>query len=403
MFPLSGLKVVELATVVAAPTAAEVLCAYGADVIKIEPLRGDDMRRAGASEGVPYEDDFNPLFTVHNSNKRLTAIDLKKAAGKDALLRMLDGADVFLTNVRTGSLARLGLSYDELMERFPRIIYAHFAGYGPKGPDAEKPGFDSTAFWLRNGPIMDWQVPGSFPMYPSYAFGDMATSSAFVSAILMAIIGREKTGKGTLVRTSLMASGIWCNAVSVVSTQPRFGKEQQPDPIRPPDPFSAVYKCADGQWIGFYCNDYALELEKFSRLFSIEDILSDPRCASVEALHETDAIAELTQRMNAIMLTRSAEEWSEIFTANNISHQIARRARNVSSDPQALANGYVVAAEFPGYGKVMLPCPPMEFSEYVRKDYRPTGAVGADTDVIFAELGFKQEEIDRLRQSGIIK
>ena len=224
--PLEGIRVVELATVVAAPTASRVLCAFGAEVIKVETKIGDEMRRAGEFEMVVCEDDKNPLFTIQNSGKRLTSIDLKNPDGKAAFLKLLETADVFLTNVRLPSLGRLGLDYETLHKAYPGLVYAHFSGFGPKGPDAAKPGFDSTAFWLRSGPMADWQVPGSFPFTPTYAFGDMATSSAFLSGILMAIIGKKSTGMGTFVSTSLFASGIWCNAIGVVSHQPQFGGER---------------------------------------------------------------------------------------------------------------------------------------------------------------------------------
>ena len=151
--PLEGIRVVELATVVAAPTASRVLCAFGAEVIKVETKIGDEMRRAGEFEMVVCEDDKNPLFTIQNSGKRLTSIDLKNPDGKAAFLKLLETADVFLTNVRLPSLGRLGLDYETLHKAYPGLVYAHFSGFGPKGPDAAKPGFDSTAFWLRSGPM----------------------------------------------------------------------------------------------------------------------------------------------------------------------------------------------------------------------------------------------------------
>ena len=196
--PLAGVRVVELATVVAAPTTSRMLCAYGAEVVKVETLYGDEMRRAGKTELTPYEDYKNPLFTVHNSNKRLTSINFKDPEGKAALLKLIGEADVFITNVREASLRRSGLDYDTLRESFPQLIYAHFSGFGPKGPVASNPGFDSTGFWLRSGPMADWQVEGSFPFVPTYAFGDMATSSVLLSGILMALLGREKTGCGMM-------------------------------------------------------------------------------------------------------------------------------------------------------------------------------------------------------------
>lgn len=403
MYPLSGIKVVELATVVAAPTAARVLCDFGADVIKIESLKGDDMRSAGNSEHVPCTDDYNPLFTITNSNKKLIAINLKTAEGKELLKALLQDADVFITNIRLRSLERLGLDYPTLSQEFPRLVYAHFSGYGTAGPDAQKPGFDSTAFWLRNGPVVDWQTADAYPFYPSYAFGDLATSSAFLSGILMALLGRDKTGRGTLVKTSLLSSGIWCNGISAVSSQSQFGGSAPLDPIRPPDPFSAVYRCADGRWIGFYCNNYDNEIEKFARIFGIEDILTDERWQSVERLHATDAIAEAKQRMNEIFLQKDSGEWARIFTENNVSYEIAYSAEHIEKDEQAWANGYLEEVSFGEGRRVAMPTPPIQFADFERRSYTPTGALGSDTDEILRIHGYSAEAAAKLKELGCIR
>ena len=150
--PLEGVKVVEMATVVAAPTTARMLCAYGAEVIKVETVSGDVMRLSGTHEFTPYEDDCNPLFTIHNSNKKFISVNIKTEEGKKVLLDLIRDSDVFITNVREKSLQRSGLDYESLCEVNPRLIYAHFKGYGDKGPSANDPGFDISAFWLRSGP-----------------------------------------------------------------------------------------------------------------------------------------------------------------------------------------------------------------------------------------------------------
>lgn len=400
--PLQGIRVIELATVVAAPTAGRMLCAYGAEVIKVETAIGDEMRRAGEFERVVCEDDKNPLFTIQNSGKTLTSINLKAPEGKEAMLKLLEGADVFLTNVRAASLGRLGLDYETLHARFPRLVYAHFSGFGPKGPDAARPGFDSTAFWLRNGPLADWQVPGSFPFTPTYAFGDMATSSVFFAGILMGLLGREQTGAGTLVSTSLFASGIWCNAIGVVSHQPRFGGKKPNDPLRPSDPFCHFYRCADDRWIGVFDNEYTRELPKFAALFGMADILDDPRFATLESLYETDAVAELVTRLNAVFMTRTSAEWLAYLGENNVSCELMRHIRDVSADEQAIANGYVREVTFRDDLKVMMPCPPVQLSEYASRPYTSAGRLGRDTDAVFRGLGYSDAEIAALREKKAI-
>lgn len=399
--PLAGVRVVELATVVAAPTTSRMLCAYGAEVVKVETLYGDEMRRAGKTELTPYEDYKNPLFTVHNSNKRLTSINFKDPEGKAALLKLIGEADVFITNVREASLRRSGLDYDTLRESFPQLIYAHFSGFGPKGPVASNPGFDSTGFWLRSGPMADWQVEGSFPFVPTYAFGDMATSSVLLSGILMALLGREKTGLGTKVETSLFASGIWCNSVGVVETQ--FERRHlNPDPFRPADPFDTTYKCADGKWIGVYVNEYKKDKAKLAKLLGMEDILEDPRYDDIATLAESGVIVEAVKRCNEIFLTRTSAEWRELLSANSVSCEVMQSTCDVSRDSQAIENHYVEELEFADGLKVMMPCPPVHFSEYTRRPYEPTGEIGKDTDAVFASLGYSGEEIARLREKGAI-
>ena len=377
------------------------LCAYGAEVVKVETLYGDEMRRAGKTELTPYEDYKNPLFTVHNSNKRLTSINFKDPEGKAALLKLIGEADVFITNVREASLRRSGLDYDTLRESFPQLIYAHFSGFGPKGPVASNPGFDSTGFWLHSGPMADWQVEGSFPFVPTYAFGDMATSSVLLSGILMALLGREKTGSGTKVETSLFASGIWCNSVGVVETQ--FERRHlNPDPFRPADPFDTTYKCADGKWIGVYVNEYKKDKAKLAKLLGMEDILEDPRYDDIATLAESGVIVEAVKRCNEIFLTRTSAEWRELLSANSVSCEVMQSTCDVSRDSQAIENHYVEELEFAGGLKVMMPCPPVHFSEYTRRPYEPTGEIGKDTDAVFASLGYSGEEIARLREKGAI-
>lgn len=400
--PLDGIKVLELATVVAAPTTSRMLCAYGARVIKVETLYGDEMRRAGITEKTPCTDDQNPLFTVHNSNKKLTAINIKTPEGKLAFMRLLSESDVFISNVREASLKRLGLDYESLRESFPRLVYAHFSGFGPAGPDSRNPGFDSTAFWLRSGPISDWQVKGSYPFRPTYAFGDMATSSVLLSGILMALIGRERTGLGTKVETSLFASGIWCNAVGIVSTQFEQ-KHLNPDPTRPRNPFAACYECSDGRWIGMYINEYLREKEKFANLFGMTDILDDPRYATLDSMAESGAIIEAVSRLNRIFKKRSSRQWRQYLTENNVSCEVMRDTCDVCGDPQAIENHYVEPLEFGNGLKVMMPCPPLFFSNFGRRKYEPTGILGSSTDEIFSSMGYSPEEIDRLRRADSIK
>ena len=402
--PLEGVKVVEMSTVVAAPTTARMLCAYGAEVIKVEGLDGDVMRVGGSHEYTPYTDDLNPLFTIHNSNKKFISLNYKTDEGKKILLDLIKDADVFVTNVREKSLVRNGLDYETVKEKNPSLIYAHFKGYGDKGPSANDPGFDISAFWLRAGALGDWQTKGSFPFLPTYAFGDMVTSNAFLSGILMALYGREKTGKGTKVDISLFANGIWCNAIGVVQTQFER-KHMNPDPLRPTDPFNQTYLCKDGRWIGVYCNEYEMDREKWYGLFGIPEYATDPDYASIAVMGEKDTIKNVIEKCNEIFLTKTAQEWRDYLSENNCACEILREQCEVSQDPQAIENGYMVPVEFPDeeHTTVMMPSPPISFSDYGRREYKPTGPLGENTDEILASMGYTEEEIEALRDMGAVK
>lgn len=399
--PLEGITVLELATVVAAPTAARMLCSYGAEVIKVENLSGDDMRRAGTSEGVVCVDYKNPLFTVVNSGKKLTALNLKSSDGMEVFMRLLEQADVFITNVRSTSLVKLGLDYETLSRQLPRLIYAHFSGYGPKGPAAASPGFDSTAFWLRSGPISDWKV-GNRPFTPTYAFGDMATSSAFLSGILMALLGRERTGRGTFVTTSLYASGIWCNAIAVIAAQSEGRQAACLDDELPSDPLSFAYCCKDGVWLGVYDNEYRRDREKFARILNMHELSDDVRYASLESLRESGALAECVKKIADIFMSKTGAEWQRYLTEENVACQTACSAVEVSCDQQALENGYVKNVDFADGLHMLLPEPPVDFSGYGRRQTVSAGRVGENTDAILSSLGYSEKEITAMREKNAV-
>ena len=237
--PLEGLKVVELGTHFAVPSVTRILADWGAEVVKVESLTGDAWRIVGRNQKCPVVDDENPFFTVPNANKQFLALNLKDEDGKAALKKLIGTADIFLSNMRLPALKKLGFSYEDLKEAFPSLIYVHFSGFGYEGPDAALPGFDSVAFWARSGSMLDWGVEGNFPFLAPTGAGDAMVGSILCAGVLAAVIGREKTGKGTFVSSSLMGSSIWYNNAAVVSTQ--YGNKFPKDKDHPANPFGWQY------------------------------------------------------------------------------------------------------------------------------------------------------------------
>lgn len=402
--PLKGLKVVELSTVVATPVTARLLSDFGAEVIKVEvPPYGDLLRVTGKGHSLPAEEDNNPLFDAFNSGKKLVAINLKEPDGMAAFLKLLEQADIFLSNVRMQSLERMKLDYNSLKERFPQLIYAHFSGFGLKGEEVNRPGFDTTAFWMRSGASVDILVPDTFPVRPSFGFGDIATASEFLAAILMAVIGRNTTGKGTLVTTSLQQSAIWCNTTSIINAQPQYGKQYPVDRYLPWDPFSDYYRCKDGEWIAFMEKKYEVDRYLFAEIFDIPELVTDPELESLDQMRECNRVAWVARKLESIMLQKTSAQWQEIFEEKDVAYEIARHFKDVYKDPQARANGCFDDVEYPENVTTAMPTPPFSFSNYGRKPFEKTGRVGRDTEDVLLRLGYSREKINEMSQSKIIK
>src|SRR5271155_3743505 len=210
----SGLKVVDLASFIAGPGAAVILADFGADVIKVEPPKGDLQRVIYKVPPQPRANDNYP-WHLNNRNKRGFALDLKLPRAREILERLVKWADVLIVNSPHPARRRLKLMYEDVAQWNPRLIYADLTGYGEKGPDADLPGFDITAYWARSGLLSLTRDVGAPPTLPLSGSGDHATAVSLYSAIVTALYRRERTGKGSYVTTSLLASGVWACGVAV--------------------------------------------------------------------------------------------------------------------------------------------------------------------------------------------
>ena len=402
--PLQGYKVIELATVVAAPTAGRLLSDYGAEVIKIEmPPAGDPLRSVGEMHMMPTEPGNNPLFDTFNSGKKLISVDLKKPEGFELLMQLLSDADIFISNIRPQSLERLGLGYEALRERFPRLIYAHFSGFGLKGPDKDRPGYDTTAFWMRTGAVGDWIPDGGFPVRPSYAFGDIVSASYFLNGILMALLARGRTGHGTMVSTSLFNTGIWANATSVVNAQPQYGRVYPNPRYDPWNLFSDYYRCADGVWIAPVSKNYTKDRPLLARLFDAPELVEDPDCVTVSRMRKAGKLEGVIRHIGDSVAKKTAAEWIKLFEECDLPYETVGSVQTLYRDEQAWANGFLENVSYPDGSETAMPVPPIIFSEYSRRGLAPQGELGADTDGVLAAAGYSGESIGRMKKDGVIK
>ena len=397
--PLAGVKVVELGTHVAVPNATRFLADWGAEVIKVEGMDGDAWRIVGRNQLMPVLDEENPLFTLQNANKKFIALDLKSPEGMEMMLTLIGNCDIFVTNVRMKSLVKMGLDDKTLLEKFPSLVYGHFTGYGYEGPDAAKPGFDTVAYWARSGSIVDWGADDGFPFLPPTGAGDATVGSILTGGLLAAYIAAKNTGKGTLVSSSLFGSAIWYNGAYVLSTQ--FGNKLPKNKNRPNNPLGYPYQCRDGEWLFIGVADYNGLFPTVCRVLGIEELIDDDRFNKITNVRET--IDEFMPLLRAAFMKNDRDYWVDEMTKVNLVCGKVGHIAELRTDPQALANKYIVPVEYENGETVDMPTVPVLFGSYDECDYVATGVVGRDTDEILAAAGYTAEQIAAAKASGAIK
>ena len=399
--PLHSLTVVDFTTYVAAPSCSMLLGYLGANVIKVEPSKGDPSRLSGPGIGIPATAEENPLYDTYNSYKRAIALDLRCQAGREILYRLLDKADVLVTNYRQKALEGIGISYEEVSRRNPALVYAHFTAYGDKGPDAAKMGFDSLSFYARSGLADTMQYRGLPPILAAWGSGDLFSGMTLLSGILAGVVAARETGKGTRVSTSLLASGIWMLNCGIVQNQ--FSEDIRPDQEKlTMAPSTCYYECADGTWVKMGGQPAERYWEPMCHALGLEDYIDDERFNdSTRQLENAEACVELLTRAVA---QKKYEEWDPLFRKYDIPAEKVQTAREISGDPQALANHLLCDVEYPGIDRTLhMPMPPIKMAS-VPDEVRDRGPrLGEHTREILLECGYSEAEVAALLAEGAAK
>src|ERR1700749_1558342 len=308
--PMEGIRVVELGVWVAGPAAGGILADWGADVIKIEPPAGDPGRMFGRMLGVD-ELGVNPPFEMDNRSKRSIVLDLTVAEDRDVAFELLADADVFVTNVRPGALQRIGLDYDSVSDRNPRLVYGLITGYGDDGPDADRAAFDVAAFWSRAGVAHLLTRPGDTPPFQRGGMGDHGAGMTLAAAICAALVARDRPGSGQLVTTSLYRQGAYTVSFDLntylMAGQPiAVGQRETMG-----NPCMNNYAAGDGRRFWIVGLEAARHWSPLCRAVGRSDWLTDPRFSSARsrAVNGVELIAELDQ----IFASKPLDEWAEIF------------------------------------------------------------------------------------------
>lgn len=398
--PLEGIRVIELANYVAAPIVCRICADLGAEVIKLEG-RGGDAWRATSMGHTKTGDDENPLFDIFNVGKKSISLNLKSVEGKEVFHKLLEGADILVTNTRNQSLVKLGLDYESLKDKYPRLIYATLTGYGYEGPDCNAPGFDNIAFWSRSGfsADMTFDAPGSYPVNSRYAMGDTIAGTTLFGGVMTALYQREKTGKGDFVTMSLYNAGIWAFGGSIVMAEKPYCHEF-PEKRNFGVPTNLPYRCADGEWIR--CTFF--EFERYSeRFFGALGIPEVPAQLGIVTMADAMKAAEtLVPMFEKIFVTKTSEVWLNMFRDLDIVSGKINHFADVLEDEQAWANEYIQKYTCQNGNERILPtCPVRLGSQGAIKLGKPM-QYGENNEEVMASLGYSEEQIKELFEKGAL-
>jgi formyl-CoA transferase len=393
-----GLKVLDCASFIAAPAAATVLSDFGAEVIKIEPPgTGDPYRLLPKLPGYPVSE-HNFAWLLEARNKRSLALDLSRPEGREVLYRLAAEADVFITNFPPGVRQRLGITYEEIKPKNPRLIYASFTGYGEKGAEANKPGFDSNAYWARSG-LMDLvrADENTTPARSVPGMGDHPCAMALYGAIVTALYKRERTGEGSHVSSNLMANGLW--AAGVLAQAKLCGAQFQER--RPRErALNAVtnhYRCKDGRWLILSLLNEERQWPALTRCLDREDLTNDIRFAAKADRHAHSV--ELIAIFDQVFATRDLAEWRQRLDGNGLVFGVVNILDDISTDAQMIENDVLVP--FANDTMLTINSPIwVDGSDKVKPRRAPD--VGEHSEELLREAGYDEASIRNLKASGAV-
>ena len=395
--PLEGIRVVEIAHYVAVPAAGALLADLGAEVWKVElPPKGELYRRS-KPRYAGYQSEFpeGPGFHLDNRGKRSILLDLTDPEARSALLRMVDAADVVITNLLPGRRRKYGLDHESLRARKPRLVVAAISGYGLGGEEADRPAFDYTAYWARTGMMDLMRDEGVPPSMLRPGVGDHAAASNLVCGILAALRLRDRTGEGSYVEVSLLQTALHilgCDYANALVTRERVPRH---DRKRTPNALWNSYPVAGGRWLMLVMIDPTSYWPRLCQAIGRPDLGSDPRFE--EPLTRAANSPALIEELEREFAKRTLEEWRPRLDAAGLIWAPVARLEEALDDPQARAMGYFATLEHPEAGRFEVPAMPFRIEGVELGATRACSALDADAEEILHEAGLDASEIAKLR------
>ncbi|ASW84915.1 MULTISPECIES: CaiB/BaiF CoA transferase family protein [Mycobacterium] len=402
---MDGVRVLEVAQFTFVPAAGAVLADWGADVIKVEHAeKGDAQRGLSALMGMPVgSGSFAPLMEHPNRGKRSLGLALEQPGALGVLHELIRTSDVFLTNFLPAARRRLGIELDDVRKINPDIVYVRGSGFGNSGPDSEKGGYDSTAFWARAGSAV-----GTTPVdydglckMPAGAYGDSLGGMTIAGGIAAALFARQRTGETSVIDVSLLGVGAWANALPVGFALLEGGPPapRAPGNSAPTNPLVGNYRTADDRWLVLAMLQPGRYWPEFCRHIDREDLITDPRFSTAEALMaNATTAAEIVQE---VLAERPLAEWVTRFAGMEGQWAIAQDPWEVGQDPALRANGLIAEVLDSDGTPRELVANPVQFDE---KPVQLTRApqFAEHTDDILRALGKSDDELIDLKISGAV-
>jgi crotonobetainyl-CoA:carnitine CoA-transferase CaiB-like acyl-CoA transferase len=396
-FPLEGVRVLDMTIWQQGTYSTAMLADLGADVIKIEgPTRPDPGRGLGALTSTTQ---LSPYFEAHNRSKRAVAIDLDTDKGRNVFYRLVEGADVFVSNMRLRALKKLGVDYPTLSKINPRIIYGRASGYGPNGPDAHVGSMDIMA-QARGGIMSVTGEPDGPPKPVGVPQADHVGAISMAFGIMVALFHRERTGEGQEVDASLLAGQLCIQSFNIMGSLFHENRVPPRTPRAGSNPTWNVYKGSDHRW-------FVIGMNQQRYWPGICDVIGKPEWLTDEKFSNLRArianAPELFAALDAVFATKTADEWVRLFCEADLLAARVNDYAEVANDPQNLENGYIQDVERgDGLAPVKMVGPPVIFSKTPGRIRSVAPEFGQHTEEVLVESGFSWEEIEELRRDGVI-
>ncbi len=391
---LEGIRVIDAASFLAGPGAATVMADFGADVMKIEPRGGDGYRALVGNYPVGYH------WQLTSRNKRSLALDLTTEDGQGLLHKLVEDADVILTNFLDDQLQRFQMTYEQLKSINPRLVFAQLTGYGMKGPEVQRKAFDITAWWARSG-MMDFvRDSGQTPLAAAPGMGDHSTAMSMYGAIMTGLFRRERTGVGCHVSTSLVANGVWANGMALqgVIAGLDLGAHKQAKGWF--NPFTSTYPTSDDRYVVLAIINTGREWPRLAEALGHPEWTADERFSDMRVLMKNRRQLIALIGVETVKVTQ--DELMDIFDAHDITCGVVALMGDVVHDAQLIANDVIVPTNDPGEDYRWTIASPIVVEEERKRPPSRAPDVGADSVAVLREAGYSDDEIHKFLESGVV-